>query len=150
VLKKLIEKASHVDIRREVVSSLLSMLRTAPQTSVEQVLVALEAIVPIAGNIRERRPITDDEWTRIDETLELPELMASFSIRDEAPMLSSLLRFLRYPPLDQPTFPHSGAFVERIIMPIAEHLKTQTGKWASTSMSAFCCSTAVFKDLLRS
>jgi hypothetical protein len=135
VLKNLIEKASHIDIRREVVSSLLSMLSTAPPTSVEQILAALEAVTPIAGNIRERRPITVDGWTHIEETLELPELITKFSIEEEAPMLTSLLKFLRSPPRDQPTFRHSGAFVERILVPIMENLKTQTEQWVSDSMT---------------
>ncbi|KAF2680539.1 hypothetical protein K458DRAFT_345208 [Lentithecium fluviatile CBS 122367] len=127
ILKKLIEKAAHVDIHREVVNSLLSLLKTAAPTSAEQILDALEAIVPIAGSIRERRPLLDSDWSRIEASLELPDLGPGFSFdMGSAPMLESLLKFLK----DQ-SLTHRGAFVERVIMSIVENLKRQTMKWVS-------------------
>ena len=133
VLKVLIEKTSHIDIRREVVNSLLGMLRTAPPTSVEQIIIALEATIPIAGNIRERRPITEDEWNHIEESLELPELTTMLSIKEDAPMLASLLNSLKYPPRNQPVCMCDGVLVERILIPIIENLKKQTERWVSYS-----------------
>jgi hypothetical protein len=73
VLSKLLEKAKHVDVRTSTVKSLLSMLSDASTGLAEQILSALESIVPIAGNLDEREPITEDAWKTAEDTLALPE-----------------------------------------------------------------------------
>lgn len=131
VLSQLITKASHVDIRRSVVGSLLSMMENASPDQVDKVLTALENIIHIAGNIRERRPITEEEWTHSEDMTEPPDLYPGLSLDESAPILMSLISFLESNSTVSKRFSHQSQFVDRIIIPIVTSLKRQTAKWVS-------------------
>ncbi|KAF1968905.1 hypothetical protein BU23DRAFT_513967 [Bimuria novae-zelandiae CBS 107.79] len=123
LLSQLMTKASHIDIRSAVMGSLLGMLKSASPKKCGKILATLESVIPMAGNLRERRPITDEQWTHAEDELELPELDAVGSPEDTAPMLLSLFSFTKSNP--------SAAFVSRIIIPIITSLKHQTAKWSA-------------------
>ncbi|KAF2251455.1 hypothetical protein BU26DRAFT_539765 [Trematosphaeria pertusa] len=146
-LSKLIEKASHVDIRYAVVESLLNMLISAPPELTERILAALKTVVPIAGNLRERQPISEADWTRATETLELPELDPAHSAETHAPILTSLIAFLRRQPEEAPDFPHRAAYMERVILPTVTGLKKQVGRWNSLFLRKFGIDVAAQSEL---
>jgi hypothetical protein len=131
VLSEIITKASHIDIRRAAVSSLLNLLNFASFEQTGDILTALETTVPIAGNLRERRLITDSDWADAENTLELPELENQGSFNESAPILWSLLSFFKMNPPGCPQFKHQAIFFTRIILPIVTSLKYQTTKWTS-------------------
>ncbi|KAJ4299806.1 hypothetical protein N0V90_005052 [Kalmusia sp. IMI 367209] len=131
VLSNLMKKASHIDIRRAVVSSLLGMFQDASSELSEKIITALETVVPIAGNLRERRLVTDLEWANAEATLELPDLDALNSPEETSPMLWSLLSFLKKNPPGSPQFTCHASYMKRIILPIIANLKQQTAKWTS-------------------
>ena len=135
ILTKLVVKASHVDIRRSAVNSLLSLYESTSSNQEDAIITALEAIIPIAGNIRERQPITDLDWQHAENTLELPELgnisTDLTSLEDTSPILLSLLSFLKMTPSSSDSVSRQALFVNRIILPIITSLKHQSAKWTS-------------------
>jgi hypothetical protein len=147
VLSELIAKAFHIDTRRAAVSSLLNQLNFASFEQTSDVLTALEAIVPIAGNLRERRLITDSEWADAEDTVEPPELDSQGSSCESAPMLWSLFAFLKLNPPGCPQFKHQAEFVTRIILPIITSLKYQTAKWTSLFLKKHGFDFAAQQDL---
>jgi hypothetical protein len=133
VLTRLLRKASHIDVRRAIVSSLLDALKstyTSPDTS-ETILATLEVLIPIAGNIRERNPVTDSEWIMAEETSTLPELPDPTISEPDSPLFKSLLEIVENGPISLQDTRYCGSYVTRIILPILDTLKHQTMKWIS-------------------
>lgn len=131
VLSELIYNATHIDIRCAALGSLLDLLKFASLEQTNKILTALQIIIPITGNLRERRLITDEEWAHAENTLELPDIDDQGSPNESAPMLWSLFSFLNYNPPGCSQFLYQAAFVTRIILPIVTSLKYQTAKWTS-------------------
>ncbi|KAF2437592.1 hypothetical protein P171DRAFT_437657 [Karstenula rhodostoma CBS 690.94] len=131
ILSELVNNATHVDIRCAALSSLLDLLRFVSFEKTDKILTALQIIIPIAGNLRERRLITGAEWAHAENTLELPELDDQGSLNESAPMLWSLFSFLNSNPPGCSQFLYQAAFVTRIILPVITSLKYQTAKWTS-------------------
>ncbi|KAK7190338.1 hypothetical protein PSPO01_03313 [Paraphaeosphaeria sporulosa] len=131
ILSELISNATHMDIRCAALSSLLGLLKFGSAGKVDIILTALQNIIPIVGNLRERRPITDAEWAHAENTLELPELEDQVSLDESAPMLWSLFTFLNKNPPGCSQFLYQTELVTRIVLPIITSLKYQTAKWAS-------------------
>jgi hypothetical protein len=148
VLQQLLEKATHIDIRSQVVKSLLKMYSAASQLSAGQILVVLEAIVPLAGNIRERRPITDLEWDQAEKKLELPEMDPTSTLRSGlAPVLESLLDFVQSWGSSALTLASRGAFIKRVMMPVVDSLTKQTRRWVCVCIFYTFASTTLFVSL---
>jgi hypothetical protein len=124
ILSKLSEKATHIDIRRAVLRSLLNMLQTSTVDLAEKIFSILESIIPIAGNLDERHPITQQNWTAAEDSLELPK--GGGMANDASPMLNALFDFYGQGHTD---VEHGEAFMSRIILPILERLKQETAKW---------------------
>lgn len=147
VLSRLIEKASHVDVRRAVVDNLLSLFEDAPEEKADTILTALETVIPVAGNLRERQPITDAEWTQAEDTLELPEIDSVSSSANTAPMLWSLLSFIKTSSPGSSRHARQSALVTRIIVPVVTSLKHQTAKWTSLFLRTHGFDFAAQQDL---
>lgn len=123
ILPELVSGATHIDIRGAALNSLLDLLKCGTADQTESILGALEVIIPIPGNLGERRHVTDTEWAHAERTLELPDLDDEGTIAESAPMLWSLMTFLRDHPPGGPHFCAQAAFVTRIVLPIIESLK---------------------------
>ncbi|KAF1961014.1 hypothetical protein CC80DRAFT_590316 [Byssothecium circinans] len=130
VLSQLLVKAKHIDIRRAVVSSFLEMLSSpsALSDTVEKILEALKLVIPIAGNLCERQPVTDTDWAKSEETLTPPAIISTVYSGDDTPLLQSLLEFSRLK-MSSPQDDHQAAYINRIILPILDSFKQQTTKW---------------------
>lgn len=136
ILSELIDKASHVDIRCAAVNSLLKYLRFASSERTQNILDTLQVVVPVAGNLRERRLITEAEWTHAENTLKLPELDDEGLVSETTPILWSILSFLKNSPPGCLHFEHQSAFISRLILPIITKLKYQTARWTSLFLKA--------------
>jgi hypothetical protein len=126
VLSTLLEKATHVDVRMNTIKTLLSMLGGSPFELSENILAALESIVPLTGNLNEREPLTEDDWNRAEETLsppDYPELLDGSS-----PVLTLLLEHYGSGSMDTERL---QAYVDRIILPTMNRLKQQTARWVA-------------------
>lgn len=88
ILLGLLAEARHIDIRVAIVSSLLSILKE-PSTLPEIhgiILDALEThVIPVLGQLNERRPVTEDQWVAAESgEAPIPD------IGDETPLMSQL------------------------------------------------------------
>jgi hypothetical protein len=129
ILEKLNQVVSHVDIRRQIMNTLLNKLKTSSASSAERSIVVIESAIPLLGNIRERQPLHQGDWEHTSETLQLPSLNPVYSLTEDSPMLTLLLTFLKDQLHANPNFVHSVALMKRIILPVVEHLKKETKQW---------------------
>ncbi|KAF2015675.1 hypothetical protein BU24DRAFT_421976 [Aaosphaeria arxii CBS 175.79] len=130
LLTTLIQKASHVDIRRPVVDSLLTMLLVTSSVNLQKrIFSSLEDMIPIVANLNERCRLTDADWDVCAP--DPPEIEYNFSFYDEQsrPMLGSFRNFLKNS-LSKDS-PHTGPFMSRIMLPILTRLQEGTTKWMS-------------------
>ncbi|KAL5417684.1 hypothetical protein PMIN04_007642 [Paraphaeosphaeria minitans] len=147
ILSELIKNATHVDIRGAALSSLLGLLRFGSAKKVDNILTALQIIIPIAGNLRERCLITEAEWAHAENKLELPELDDQGSLNESVPMLWSLFAFLNETPPGSFQFLFQTAFVTRIVLPIITNLEYQTAKWVSLFLRKYGFDFSAQQDL---
>ncbi|KAF3925183.1 hypothetical protein ABW20_dc0102657 [Dactylellina cionopaga] len=128
-LSTLSEKASHIDVRKAVVESVLSKLVNSGPEFSDKIFTVLETFIPIAGNFNERSPISETDWEKALETSELPKIDLQISTNN-APILNLLFKFAS-DKLNSQDSPHRNPFQARLILPIIESLKTQTSKYIS-------------------
>jgi len=119
VLARIMVKARHVDIRRSVVESLISLLQDASPEQATKVVSVFETIIPVCRNLRERVPVGEEEWTAAEACLDLPALDPTNEPNDTAPILSSLLRA------------GHAECTTRIVLPIVANLQQQTARWVA-------------------
>lgn len=129
ILSDLSSKISHVDVRLSILQTLLSKLDISRPELWEHVILALEAFIPLAGSLDEREPMTEDDWARAEETLEIPkiQLATKKSWQEDSPMLSALLEY--YLKLDGTEL--LDTYLERVILPLVQTLKQQTVRWST-------------------
>lgn len=115
--------ASHVDVQLQTVKSLLKRFSTCPPDSVENVISALETVIPLAGNLNERKPVTEDDWILAEQTLSPPKYP---DIDDTAPIRDTLMEHYKRKAIDAERL---KLFINRILLPTIDHLKQQTARW---------------------
>lgn len=130
VLVELFKNAQHRDIRLAALESLLSLLdRLCTETKAEwatnptinTIMAALEAMVPVVGSINDRQQLRDEDWADAEATGKLPEVK-------ESPLIKSLWLAAvdtRYPGLK---FMQS-AYIKRLVLPILHQSQIEHGKW---------------------
>ncbi|KAF3904848.1 hypothetical protein ABW20_dc0105631 [Dactylellina cionopaga] len=119
-------RSPHIDVKKAVVGSLLSIFNPS-SANYDQYLAALECSIPIAGNLNENSPISDADWNKAVEDLELPTINLDFSLESK-PVLAQLLDFESR---QLKTVAHKTEFMNRIIIPILEKLKAETSRYIS-------------------
>ena len=124
ILSALIKKSTHVDVRLNTTKTLLSMLNERPASTGESILKALESVIPIAGNLNERKPITEDEWAQAEMSLVLREYPA---VVDETPILTLLLTHFGKGSDNEE---RERVFIDRVLLPTIDELSSQTSRWA--------------------
>ncbi len=136
ILQMLYQNATHFDVRLAVVKSLLGMLAVCKADRTDAIIAALEPVVSIAGNLNERRPLTEEDWIRAEETLELPEMEAvsRYSLDSCSPLVSTLFEHYDHCPEDRGKI---QAFVQRILIPVVQRLKEQTARWAALFLKKY-------------
>lgn len=130
ILQRLLCKATHPDIRTAVLESLLSMLSATDASVNEQVLAALESIIPIAGSLNGRTEIAEEAWQVAEQNLEPPEIPGHHFENNLPPMLAGITRFVaghRNEPSHKP--PWRKEIMRHVVLPIVELLATSTARW---------------------
>ncbi|KAH8719502.1 hypothetical protein GQ44DRAFT_761974 [Phaeosphaeriaceae sp. PMI808] len=119
-LTRLLDEAKHVD-------SLLMMLNTASIERQERILSKLESVIPLAGNLNERSPLTENDWKIAEETFALPEYPRA-SLSASTPILDMLKQHFEE---GKNNGEQLQVYVNRILLPTLGLLKLQTGRWVS-------------------
>ena len=97
MLSDLLQKSTHVDVRVAVVESLLSKLSTCEDESVleEQVLQALEELIPIMGGADECEQLNEKDWQQAEKTGNLPEVSDDGGVHAVPPILGTMYSTFR-------------------------------------------------------
>ncbi|CAO2654079.1 Nn.00g108120.m01.CDS01 [Neocucurbitaria sp. VM-36] len=125
VLLSLHKKTSHIDVQYSVVKAFLEMLQSGSPAISTKVLAALERMLPLAGGLNEREPVTEADWTRCEETLTLPDLQEGVS---DSPILAALISHFCNAPNNARLL---QSFIDRIILPTLMSLKQQMVRWVT-------------------
>ncbi|KAI1270886.1 hypothetical protein F5Y07DRAFT_384856 [Xylaria sp. FL0933] len=137
VLLELFKAGTHIDVRLATLDSLLSTLgaivsdtgeqgRSNPM--VEKILKAMEILIPIAGNVNERRPMSELDWTEAKEKLTVPATSQANS--DIPPLFKAILEFTagpKYPNLEK----LQRELFSRLVLPTVHHSQQQHRRWFS-------------------
>ncbi|KAF2625650.1 hypothetical protein BU25DRAFT_108276 [Macroventuria anomochaeta] len=130
ILSNLSRRITHIDVRLNILKTLLSKLVVDRPELWNRVLSAVDPFIPLAGSLNEREPMTDDDWTQAKKTMTMPkiQLMTKPGWQEESPMLDAILN--QYVRRDG-----SGDLLDRyskrIIFPLIQVLKQQTARWAT-------------------
>jgi hypothetical protein len=74
VLVDLIQNASHIDILVAVIDSLLEKLKDCTEAHEEKIILGLEFLIPVAGCVNERQPLTEEKWKEAEKTQTPPTI----------------------------------------------------------------------------
>jgi len=131
VLLNLLERASHRDVRVNTAQALLGIFETCSSEMAEKILVALEGLVPIAGNLNETKLVTEEEWGNAEKTSDLP----GYPGIDEDLVLFELF-FTHFS-----TTPHTSKrlplFIEHILLPTLAHRQQQIARWVALFLKKY-------------
>ncbi|KAI1189036.1 hypothetical protein F5B17DRAFT_393311 [Nemania serpens] len=136
VLIELFRSSTHIDVRLAALDSLLSTLngisgdnsdewRSSPM--VERILDTMDSVVSIAGNINERRPVSETDWAEANERLTIPATCDSSSI---PPLFDAVLKAAageQFPNLKK----LQGELFSRLVLPTLHRSQEQHHKWLS-------------------
>lgn len=137
ILLKLLKTGTHIDVRLATLESLLSMLNSmcsrkeensTLKTSVEEVMQALETIIPIAGSINEHRPLQQEDWEEAIKTRTLPDV--SNTTDGWPPLLEALVTDACSMRLGSLKKLH-GELVARIFLPILRQSIAEHEMWVA-------------------
>lgn len=130
VLSRLSKMKLHVDVRLNIVKSLIVLIESESQKQSREVLTLLESFIRLAGALNERQPLDEATWVQCEQDLSLPELQSGITGTEssESPILVALVAYLRH---DETTASDFQSFVDRIMMPILQNLRDQTARWAA-------------------
>ena len=148
ILSSLFQKSKHIDVRLAIFKSLLNMLESCPEERTNDIITALEPIIPLAGTLNERQPVSEDDWTRAEDTLSLPEVVEEiyeYAVEASSPILSALMDFYRSSPACHEKF---LPFVQRILLPTVNSLMRETAKWTSLFLRKHGAEFSITKDFL--
>lgn len=124
ILSRLLQRASHIDVRSNALKGLLGMLDTSPQEMVEKILTVLALLVPEAG-ILERQLSSQSHEGEQEGSITTPG--AYFIANDSSPLISAFIdHYLRC----SISGDRLQTFTARVLLPALEHRMTQTAHWA--------------------
>ena len=127
ILTSLLPHARHVDIHHAVVESLLAMYRD-PAATVQlrdDILSALEShTVPLAAQLNDRRPMTEEDWVAAEATRDAP-MPHIFDDNGTPPILDLLL------PSEASTRPDQGEIqlLVRLVVPTFTLSAKNNSRW---------------------
>lgn len=133
VLSKLLNSASHLDIRVAVVNSLLGMLvRCTEGSSVplaQRLLSALETTIPLVGGVNERHLMDEVDWAEAQRTGVPPRVYDEGNMESLPPILSQLVNCITQ------EFKWRENVVNRILLPIIERSRVSNARWIKIFLS---------------
>ena len=131
VLSKLLQTASHLDIRVAVLESMLSRLGHRADSSsnalTERLMSALEMTIPTLGSLNERKQTQEADWTESEKTEKLPEVYEDGGMKAFPPMLNVMLNALTSHGTSSDIL--RTGLVRRIVLPVIEKSKEQSARW---------------------
>nr|OQO24152.1 hypothetical protein B0A51_08995 [Rachicladosporium sp. CCFEE 5018] len=121
ILRSILVRSTHLDIRAAVVSSLVQILsKTTQERTRKAILATLEQYaVPVAASMNERKPMTEQGWLEAETALRLPEVSA------ERPLQVSMRTTARI--LSPATL--QAVFYLRIMVPLIEASTENNARW---------------------
>jgi hypothetical protein len=127
-LSRLLELDLHIDVRVNVVKSLLAFLDGSPfrVTDVANVVYSLDLCDHWISNINERSPLSEEDWLQAENTMKLPEL--SNASLDSSPMLLALIDHYRKGSIDAGQL---QVFADRTLLPILQRLGEVIARWVA-------------------
>jgi len=128
-LTSLFSKATHVHIRAIVVDSLAAVLFDSQSDGVrESIIHFLEmTVVPVAAELNERLPMTENDWEAAEKAKEPPEVYSDVGF---APVCAALMKAVR-------SSVKSGSLrtynlVNRILLPLIRRSRENNTRWLKT------------------
>jgi hypothetical protein len=146
VLSTLSNIDTHVDVRLNIVKSLLALFETGSRDQSRMVLALLESFIPIAGSLNERQPLDEAQWIQCEQDLSLPEMQAGIAdaAGSESPILVALVEHFRR---NKNATDEFQQFVDRVLMPVLQTLRDQTARWAALFIRKYGLEDAFLEDL---
>ena len=140
ILLGLLNSSTHIDIRVAVVRSLLEMLDACSidvdKAHGNKIFSVLEALIPIAGDLDERRQLQTEDWAVAERDQKLPEVFeqGTLSLSDSVPpIVNELMRNRYWPYEDHWKVPR----VKRLLIPILEYSISTNQKWLEVFASKY-------------
>ena len=131
ILSKLLQTASHIDIRVAVLDSMLSRLSRCTDDSsnalAERLMSALETAIPTLGSLNERKQMQDADWTEAEMTGNLPEVYEDGGMQAFPPMLNVVLSAIGNHIISSDIL--RTGLIRRIVLPVIEKSKEQSRRW---------------------
>ncbi|KAI1265928.1 hypothetical protein F5Y18DRAFT_383917 [Xylariaceae sp. FL1019] len=132
VLIELFQSGTHPDVRIATLDSLLGTLSVTLSNGgekwrenpiLEQILRALDTVIPIAGNVNERRPVGELEWAQAEKEATVP---LAFDDWDLPPLFEAILNV---------PFQFKGKLEaelsSRIVLPTLKRSQEEHRRWVS-------------------
>lgn len=143
VLIEIFKSATHIDIRLATLDSLLGTLNAIlgegggdtgkSNPMVQKILDTLNSVVSIAGNVNERRPVSDMDWAEAAEKVTVP------AISEETTIPALFGAILKATTGDQ--FPNlrklQGELFSRLVLPTLHQSQEQHRKWLSLFLAKY-------------
>ncbi|KAI0552861.1 hypothetical protein F4679DRAFT_571543 [Xylaria curta] len=136
VLIELFKSATHIDVRLATLDSLLSTLNAILGDSgeqwksnpmVEKILSTLETVISIAGNVNERRPVSEMDWAEAKEKVTVPATSENSSIPPLFGVVLNVTAGNHYPNLKK----LQGELFSRLVLPTLHQSQEQHHRWFS-------------------
>lgn len=126
-LVSLFQNATHIHVRAAIVDSLASLLCTSRSVKLQEHIVsALETmVVPIAAELNERSPMTEERWRAAEQAGEPPEVYSDANL---APICSALVDAVKFSKHESM---RTHNLVQRILLPLIRKSRENNTRWVS-------------------
>lgn len=131
VLGQLFKQSTHIDIRAAIVGSLTSILSWTKDANVEEAAIKVleNYAVPIAAEVSERSPMTEQRWAACEDKCELPDQDS------EAPIRNSLFYYLDEVSRGDADQLKARKLIQRLYLPLVRISMENKSRW----MKIFLC-----------
>jgi len=129
VLVKLLRASTHIDIRASIVTSLIGIVSTTTDPSIEETVIAIleSEVVPIAAQLSEGDVMTEDDWTKCEDEGRVPEGDLS------SPVYEDLVLYVKQKRTDKSK---TRELVSRLLLPLAEQMVAIGHRWVKALLRA--------------
>ncbi|KAI0472338.1 hypothetical protein F4859DRAFT_483842 [Xylaria cf. heliscus] len=136
VLIELFKSTTHIDVRLATLDSLLSTLNVILGDSdeqwrsnpmVEKILATVDSVISVAGNVNERRPVSETDWAEAKENGTVPLTSENSNIPPLFAMVIDVTAGQQFPSLKK----LQGELFSRLVLPTLHHSQEQHRRWFS-------------------
>ncbi|RVD83255.1 uncharacterized protein DFL_007650 [Arthrobotrys flagrans] len=129
----MVSKMSNGDLdsklRDALVVYLLCLLKISTPEGYDQILDILEELVADCGNVNETEPVTEAQWIKFEEAIELPDCHLWNTVANNNNPI--LLRLVEFHKDSRKMLGLNVVFTERIMIPIIKKLNSQSSRYFS-------------------